>query len=161
MTCPHCEHFSTETMPRIKSEFIDKGLVRFVFRPFPLDGLSLRASMMAQCVPGDGYFNMIDVLFRSRSEWTSAADPLAALKQIGRTAGLSNTDIDRCIADQAVADRIVASIKDAQAKFGIDSTPSFVINGKKYTNIPFDDYPDEGVTKPGFGKIIKDLLPPS
>jgi protein-disulfide isomerase len=121
----------------------------------------LRASMMAQCVPGDGYFNMIDVLFRSRSEWTSAADPLAALKQIGRTAGLSNTDIDRCIADQAVADRIVASIKDAQAKFGIDSTPSFVINGKKYTNIPFDDYPDEGVTKPGFGKIIKDLLPPS
>jgi protein-disulfide isomerase len=161
MTCPHCEHFDTETMPRIKSEFIDKGLVRFVFRPFPLDKLALRASMMAECVPGEGYFSMIDMLFRSRSEWTSASDPLAALKQIGRTAGMSSADIDRCTADQAVEDRIIAGAKDAASKFGINSTPSFVINGKTYTNMPFDDYQDEGATKPGFSTIIRGLLPKS
>lgn len=159
MTCPHCEHFNTETMPRIKSEFIDKGLVRFVFRPFPLDGLALRASMMAQCVPGEGYFGMIDMLFRSRGEWTAASDQLSALKQIGRTAGMSSADIDRCTADQAVADRIVAGLKDAEAKFGINSTPSFVINGKTYTNMPFDDYQEDGATKPGFATVIKGLLP--
>ncbi len=161
MTCPHCAHFSTETMPRIKAEFIDKGLVRFVFRPFPLDGLAARASLLAQCAPPEGYFSMIDILFRSQNDWARAADPLAALKQIGRTVGLSNADIDRCIADQAVADRIVAGMKEAEDKFGIDSTPSFVINGKKYTGMPFDDYQDEGTTKPGFGKVIKDLLPKS
>ena len=161
MTCPHCAHFSTDVMPRIKSEFIDKGLVRFVFRPFPLDGVALQASKMAQCAPAEGYFAMIDILFRSQAEWVRAADPVAALKQIGRTVGLSNADIDRCIADQAVADRIVAGIKEAEAKFGVDSTPSFVINGKKYTNMPFDDYQDEGTTKPGFAKVIKDLLPKS
>jgi len=161
MTCPHCAHFDTETMPRIKSEFIDKGLVRFVFRPFPLDALAARASLMAQCAPADGYFPMIDILFRSQAEWARATDPAAALKQIGRTAGLSDADIDRCTADQAALDRIIAGIKEAQAKFGIDSTPSFVINGKKYTNMPFDDYQEEGTTKPGFGKVIKDLLPKS
>jgi len=161
MTCPHCAHFDTETMPRIKSEFIDKGLVRFVFRPFPLDALAARASLMAQCAPADGYFPMIDILFRSQAEWARATDPAAALKQIGRTAGLSDADIDRCTADQAALDRIIAGIKEAQTKFGIDSTPSFVINGKKYTNMPFDDYQEEGSTKPGFGKVIRDLLPKS
>jgi protein-disulfide isomerase len=159
MTCPHCEHFNAEVMPRIKSEFIDKGLVRFVFRPFPLDGLAYRASMMAQCVPGEGYFGMIDILFRSRGEWTTASDQLAALKQVGRTAGMASADIERCTADEAVANSIAAGMKDAQAKFGINSTPSFVINGKTYTNMPFDDYQDEGTTKPGFGTVIKELLP--
>jgi len=161
MTCPHCAHFNEETMPRIKSEFIDKGLVRFVFRPFPLDGLAARASLMAQCTTGDGYFSMIDVLFRSQSDWARATDPLAALKQIGRTAGMSQADIDRCVADQAALDRIVAGIKEAEAKFGVDSTPSFLINGKKYTNMPFDDYQEDGATKPGFGTVIKELLPKS
>lgn len=161
MTCPHCASFHEQTMPRIKSEFIDKGLVRFVFRPFPFDGLAARASLLAQCAPGEGYFSMLDVLFHSQSEWSSAPDPLAALKQIGRTAGISTADVDRCVQDQAALDRIVAGIKEAQAKFGIDSTPSFIINGKKYTNMPFDDFQEDGATKPGFGKVIKDLLPKS
>ncbi len=164
MTCPHCAKFDTDVMPRIKSEFIDKGLVRFVFRPFPLDRLAARASLMAQCAPGEGYFGMVDILFRSQNDWAHAGDEnaaMTALKQIGRTAGLSNADIDRCIADQAVADRIVAGMQEAEAKFGIDSTPSFVINGKKYTNMPFDDYQDGGTAKPGFAKVIKDLLPKS
>ena len=161
MTCPHCAKFDTDVMPRIKSEFIDKGLVRFVFRPFPLDGLSARASLMAQCAPAEGYFSMVNILFHSQNDWALASDPVAALKQIGRTAGLSDADIDRCTADQAALDRIVAGIKEAQAQFGVDSTPSFIINGKKYTNMPFDDYQDEGTTKPGFAKVIKDLLPKS
>jgi protein-disulfide isomerase len=162
MTCPHCAKWDMEVMPRVKSEFIDKGLVRFVFRPFPLDGLALRASALAHCVPGEGYFGMVDVLFRSQNDWARASDPLAALKQIGRTAGLSSADVDRCIADEAVFNRLVEDSKEANAKFGIDSTPSFLINGKKHTNIPsFDDYEEEGSTKPGFGKVIKDLLPKS
>jgi protein-disulfide isomerase len=159
MTCPHCAAFHTETMPRIKSEFIDKGLVRFVFRPFPLDQLAARASLLAQCVPGDGYYSMLDILFRSQRDWSTAPDPDAALKQIGRTAGLTDADIDRCTADQAQFDRIIAGMQEAQSKFGIDSTPSFVVNGTKYTNRPFDDYEQDGAMQPGFGKVIRDLLP--
>jgi protein-disulfide isomerase len=162
MTCPHCAKWDVDVMPRIKSEFIDKGLVRFVFRPFPLDIVAARASMMAQCAPAEGYFGMVDVLFRSQNDWARASDPLAALKQIGRTAGLSSADIDRCIADEAALTRLVDGNKEANAKFGVDSTPSFIINGKKYTNIPyFDDYQEEGATKPGFGTVIRNLLPKS
>jgi protein-disulfide isomerase len=158
MTCPHCAAFHSQVMPHIKSEYIDKGLVRFVFRPFPLDGLAARASLMAQCVPGDSYFNMLDILFRSQKDWLSAADPLAALKQIGRTAGLSEADIDRCMADEAVTSKMAAGMQDAQARFGIDSTPSFVVNGTTYTNRPFEDFEEEGTKQPGFDTIIKDLL---
>jgi len=162
MTCPHCAHFNEEVMPRIKSEFIDKGLVRFVFRPFPLDGLAARASLLAQCAPsGDGYFSMVDVLFRSQADWEHASDPLAALKQIGRTAGMQEADVDRCINDQEGLNKIVEGIKEAQAKFGVDSTPSFVINGKKYTNMPFEDEQENGTTTTGFSTVIKGLLPKS
>jgi len=159
MTCPHCADFHAKTMPRIKSEYIDKGLVRFVFRPFPLDQLAARASLLAQCAPGEGYFNMIDILFRSQGDWSTASDRVAALNQIGRTAGLSDADIDRCTNDTATLDRIVASMQEAQTRFGINSTPSFVVNGKTYTNRPFEDFEADGTTQPGFDKIIKDLLP--
>jgi len=162
MTCPHCAHFNEQVMPRIKSEFIDKGLVRFVFRPFPLDGLAARASLLAQCTPSaDGYFSMVDVLFRSQADWEHASDPLAALKQIGRTAGMQEADVDRCINDQEGLNKIVEGIKEAQAKFGVDSTPSFVINGKKFTNMPFEDEQENGTTTTGFSTVIKGLLPKS
>lgn len=160
MTCPHCADFHAKTMPRIKSEYIDKGLVRFVFRPFPLDQLAARATLLAQCAPGDGYFSMLDILFRSQNDWSSAPDRVAALKQIGRTVGLSDANMDRCMADQAAIDKVVAGMQDAQSRFGIDSTPSFVVNGKTYTNRPFEDFKAEnGTMEPGFDKIIKDLLP--
>jgi protein-disulfide isomerase len=102
---------------------------------------------------------MLDILFRSQRDWSTAPDPDAALKQIGRTAGLTDADIDRCTADQAQFDRIIAGMQEAQSKFGIDSTPSFVVNGTKYTNRPFDDYDQDGAMQPGFGKVIRDLLP--
>lgn len=159
MTCPHCAAFHKETMPRIKSEFIDKGLVRFVFRPFPLDQLAAAGSLLAQCAPGDAYFSMIDIVFRSQKEWIGASDRLAALKQIGRTAGLADADMDRCLNDKAVIDRIVAGMKEAQEKFQVDSTPTFIVNGQKHGNLPFDDFEEEGVKKSGFGKVIRDLLP--
>jgi len=159
MTCPHCANFHAQVLPRIKSEYIDKGLVRLVYRHFPLDQLAARASLLAECVSDDGFFNMTDFLYRSQKDWSRAADPAAALKQIGRTVGLADADIDRCTADEAVVNSMVTGMQDAQSRFGINSTPSFVVNGKTYTNRPFEDYQEEGTTQPGFDKIIKDLLP--
>jgi protein-disulfide isomerase len=160
MTCPHCADFHAKTMPRIKSEYIDKGLVRFVFRPFPLDQVAARATLLAQCAPGDGYFSMLDILFRSQNDWSRAPDKIAALKQIGRTVGLADADMDRCMADEAAVDKIVAGMQDAESRFGVNSTPSFVVNGKTYTNRPMEDFKGEdGTMQPGFDKIIKDLLP--
>jgi len=148
LTCPHCATFHTQTLPQLKSSYIDNGQVRLVFRDFPLDRVALKASMLARCMPEDRYFAMLDVLFRSQGEWARAADPIVALSQIGRTAGLDQQKIDACLADQAVQDDIVAGIQAAQAEFQIESTPTLIINGEKHAGaLSFEE----------MDKILKDL----
>ena len=160
MTCPHCARFSAETLPKVKSEFIDTGKVRWVFRDFPLDKVALSASLLAHYVPGDAYFNLLDVLFRSQNDWARASDPTVALSQIGRTAGLEESAIDACMNDQALTDRIVEGLKQASDKLQVNSTPTFFINGVMFKGaLPFDDYEDAGVKQPGFASLIRDKLP--
>lgn len=160
MTCPHCADFSTETMPKLKSEFIDKGHVRYVFRAFPLDRLALRASLMAECVPGDGYFALLDKLFATQKEWVQAANPLDALRAMGKEAGIEESKIDACMTDEKAIDRIAASYKEAVDVYGVNATPSFLINGKKYSGaLPFDDLTSGETPVSGLSTIIRELLP--
>lgn len=129
LTCPHCATFATQTLPQVKSAYIDEGLVRLVFRDFPLDRVALKASLLARCVPDERYFAMLDVLFRSQNDWAASTDPVTALSQIGRTAGLDQAKVDACLNDQAETDKIVAGIQAAQDEFKISSTPTLIING--------------------------------
>jgi protein-disulfide isomerase len=162
MTCPHCARFHNDVMPRVKSELVEKGLARVVFRPFPLDQLALKATLLAQCAPGDGYFSMLAILFRSQQTWEHADDPVAALKQIGRTAGLSEDAIGKCLDDKASTDQVVKGMQEAQDKFKVNATPTFIINGKTYPGeMPFDDTNENGVVTPGFNTIVRNLLPKS
>jgi protein-disulfide isomerase len=160
MTCPHCAAFHADSMPKLKSEFIDKNQVRLVFRPFPLDRLALRASLMAECAPGDGYFALLDKLFATQKEWMQAANPLDALRALGKEAGIEESKIDSCMTDEKAIDRIAANYKDAVDVHGVSSTPSFIINGTKYAGaLPFDDLTSEGSTVNGLNTIIRELLP--
>ena len=160
MTCPHCAAFHAESMPKLKSEFIDKNQVRLVFRPFPLDRLALRASLMAECVPGDGYFVLIDKLFATQRDWMQAANPLDALRALGKEAGIEESKIDGCMTDEKAIDRIAADYKDAVDVHGVNSTPSFIINGTKYAGaLPFDDLTSGETPVSGLNTIIRELLP--
>jgi protein-disulfide isomerase len=160
MTCPHCAAFHAESMPKLKSEFIDKNQVRLVFRPFPLDRLALRASLMAECVPGDGYFVLLDKLFATQKEWIQAANPLDALRALGKEAGIEESKIDGCMTDEKAIDRIAANYKDAVDVHGVNSTPSFIINGTKYAGaLPFDDLTSGETPVSGLSTIIRELLP--
>jgi len=160
MTCPHCAHFHTETLPKVKTEFVETGKVRLVFRDFPLDKVALSAARLAHCVQGDAYFNLLDVLFRSQKDWAQASDPELALRQIGRTAGLEEAVMDQCMNDQAELDKIVARFKEANEKFQVSSTPTFIINGEVHPGgLPFDDFDVDGKLQPGFATLIKGFLP--
>ncbi|MGH6932011.1 MAG: DsbA family protein [Dongiaceae bacterium] len=160
MTCSHCARFHVGTLPKVKTEFIDTGKARLVFRDFPLDKVALSASLLARCVQGDAYFNLLDVLFRSQEDWSRAADPVVALRQIGRTAGLEESAIEQCMTDQATIDRIAARFKEASEKLQVNSTPTLFINGAMQKDaLPFDDYEVDGAMQPGFAKLIKDRLP--
>ena len=160
MTCPHCAAFHAESMPKLKSEFIDKNQVRLVFRPFPLDRLALRASLMAECAPGDGYFVLLDKLFATQKDWIQAANPLDALRALGKEAGIEESKIDGCMTDEKAMDRIAANYKDAVDVHGVNSTPSFIINGTKYAGaLPFDDLTSGSSSVNGLNTIIRELLP--
>lgn len=128
MTCPHCAHFSVETMPKLKERYIDTGKVKMVFRDFPFDQWALRASMMARCAPAERYYPLLEILFKQQSQWASGGDTAAKLAQIGKLAGLSQATIDACWADQQLADGILKIRMEGASKYNVDSTPTFVFN---------------------------------
>lgn len=131
LTCPHCAEFHHDVLPQIKADYIDKGLVRWVFRDFPLDGRAMGAAMVARCVPPERYFGFVDMLFRDQQAWARGSDPLADLKVRAQLAGLAPADVDTCLADKELLQGIQTRAQEAQKQDGVDSTPSFRLNGQK------------------------------
>src|SRR6201982_3418073 len=133
MTCPHCAAFNDQVFPKIKSEFIDTGKVRYVFREFPLDIMAAAGSLLSRCIAnGDPnkYFAVTDLLFKSQSDWVMK-NTTESLSRIGKQAGLSQQQVDDCLKDQALLDKIAADQKYASEVLKVDSTPTFFINGEK------------------------------
>jgi protein-disulfide isomerase len=133
MTCPHCAAFNETVFPKIKSEYIDSGKVRYVFREFPLDIKAAAGSMLARCIAKDDsgkYFTVIDLLFKQQNDWVMK-DTTATLTRIGKQAGLSQQAVEDCLKDQALLDKIAADQKYAAEILKVDSTPTFFINGEK------------------------------
>ena len=132
MTCPHCADFNEKVFPKMKSEYIDTGKVRYVFREFPLDIKAAAGSMLARCVAKDDagkYFAVIDMLFRQQNDWV-LKNTTETLTRIGKQAGLSGQQIEDCLKDQALLDKIAADQKYAADVLKVNSTPSFFINGE-------------------------------
>lgn len=133
LTCPHCAAFHTETLPELKERYIDTGKAKLVMRDFPLDQSALLASALAHCAGPDRYFAFIDALFASQSRWARAADPEEALLQLAQLGGMPRDKAEACLADEALMDAILQVRLDGQNEYGINSTPSFVVNGEKLT----------------------------
>jgi protein-disulfide isomerase len=133
MTCPHCAAFDKTVFPKIKSEYIDTGKIRYVFREFPLDIKAAAGSMLARCIAKDDsskYFTVVDLLFKQQEDWVMK-DTTETLTRIGKQAGLSQQAVEDCLKDQALLDKIAADQKYASEVLKVDSTPTFFINGEK------------------------------
>jgi protein-disulfide isomerase len=129
MTCPHCAHFSENTFPELKKRYIDSGKVRLIFREFPLDPLATAASMLARCGGKDKYFPMIETLFHQQREWV-VQRPLPALLAIAKQAGFTEQSFEKCLNDRKLQSDIEATRETAAKKLGVNSTPTFFINGR-------------------------------
>jgi protein-disulfide isomerase len=132
MTCPHCANFNETVFPKIKTEFIDSGKVRYVFREFPLDIKAAAGSMLARCIAKDDapkYFAVVDLLFRQQNDWVTK-NTTETLTRIGKQAGLSQQQVEVCLKDQALLDKIAADQKYANEVLKVNSTPTFFINGE-------------------------------
>ena len=133
MTCPHCAAFNDQVFPKIKAEYIDTGKIRYVFREFPLDIKAAAGSMLSRCIAnGDAtkYFAVTDLLFKSQADWVMK-NTTESLTRIGKQAGLSQQQVEDCLKDQALLDKIAADQKYASDVLKVDSTPTFFINGEK------------------------------
>ena len=133
MTCPHCAAFTEKVFPKIKSEFIDSGKIRFVFREFPLDIKAAAGSMLARCIAKDDapkFFAVIDLLFKQQNDWVTK-NTTETLIRIGNQAGLTQAQVEECLKDQALLDKIAADQKYAADVLKVQSTPTFFINGVK------------------------------
>jgi protein-disulfide isomerase len=132
MTCPHCAAFNAAVFPKIKSEYIDSGKVRYVFREFPLDIKAAAGSMLARCIAKDDsgkYFAVIDMLFKQQNDWVTK-NTTETLTRIGKQAGLSQQAVEACLKDQALLDKIAADQKFASDVLKVNSTPTFFVNGE-------------------------------
>ncbi len=132
LTCPHCADFAINTFPKIKEKYIDTGKVRLIFREFPFDPRATAAFMLARCAPEDRYFPMVEVFFKQQEEWATASDGEAALLQIAKLAGFTQESFKACLTNQKLLDDVRASTERASKDFGVNATPTFFINGKKY-----------------------------
>jgi len=132
MTCPHCANFSKTTFPKLKSQYIDTGKVRFVFREFPLDDLAAAAAMLARCIDkdnGEKAMAVIEVLFASQDKW-AVRNPIPPLQQIAKQAGMSEKAFDECLKDQKLYNDILAMRERASKEYQVQSTPTLFVNGK-------------------------------
>lgn len=130
MTCGHCAQFATQTFPQLKSEYIDTGKVRFILREFPLDPLSAAGFMIARCAGDDKYFAMVDLLFKEQKQWAYSEKPVEGLQNLVKQAGFSQQSFEQCLTNQELLDGVNWVRQRGAEKFGVNSTPTFFINGK-------------------------------
>jgi len=145
-TCPHCKNFHTDVLPLITENYIDTGKVRMIYRGIYFDRLGLWADMLARCGGPDRYFGIASMIYEKQSEWTVADGAVGVvdnLYAIGRLAGMNQADMEACMQDNETAQAMVTSSTENAEADGINSTPTFVINGQVMSNMAYSGFVDE------------------
>ncbi len=135
LTCPHCAEFHRDIFPRIKDDYIESGKVRLVYRDYPIGPLAYTAAMMARCGGKERFFGFLEVLYRTQQSWVTAKDPVGALAKVGRLGGMSRKTLDACLNDQELLEVIIRGRLDGENTFEVSSTPTLIINDKKYVGL--------------------------
>jgi protein-disulfide isomerase len=130
-SCPHCAHFDTTTFDDFRLKYIDSGKVRYIFREFPLNAPAYAVAMLARCAPADRYFDVVHAFFRSQDQWLSGGDLKANILAKAKDFGFTEQTFDACLANQALFTAI-NEVRDRGSAFGVQATPTFFINGRKY-----------------------------
>jgi protein-disulfide isomerase len=146
MTCPHCQAFHEQVFGQVKEKYIDTGKVYFILREFPLDPLATSAIMLARCAPADSFFPVVDLLFDAQRSWAFSDDPVNALRDTVKQAGFTQDSFKECLTNQQILDGVNWVKNRGADKFGVNSTPTFFINGQKYAG---------GLALDEFEKLLK------
>jgi protein-disulfide isomerase len=130
--CPYCASYVADTWPKIKSEFIDTGRVRYVFKDYPLPGLHPRAPQAhaaARCAGDQGaYWSMHHRLFEEQSKWGSGSNPGTIFEGFAADLGLETSRFQTCLESGKWDDAVDKDVSEG-ASLGVRGTPTFFVNG--------------------------------
>jgi len=132
LSCPHCAAFDVNGLPVIQQRYIDTGIVRYIYRDYPLEPYAMAGAMLARCLPQDRFYGMIHALFSRRDEWLlqNQDAAIAGLTRIAIDNGHTEASFESCLADQSVYDAITFQMDQAD-QLGLTGTPTFFINGER------------------------------
>lgn len=142
-TCPHCAAFHANQYQDIKANYIDPGLIRFVYREVYFDQPGLWASMVARCGGEMRFFGISNLLYEGQQDWARAGDGAAvaeALRNVGKVAGLTDEELDACMSDGEAAQNLMAWYRSNADADNVQGTPTFRINGEVYSNMNYADF---------------------
>ena len=153
LTCPHCADFHGKIYKKLENEYISAGRVQFEHRAFPLDLAALNAEKILQCAPDpQTNINFLTELYKKQKKWTVGSDIKSineSIKKIGEEFGLTEEQMNKCLADKDLEEKILNERIKAQKSYKVKSTPTIYLNKKKYEGKR--DYKS-------FKKVINNLL---
>ncbi len=137
LTCPHCANFHTSIFNLLKKEYIDNGLVKFEHHAFPLDLAALNAELVVRCVANkERKFKLLEEIYKKQKIWAIGSDINKinnSIKKVGSGFDLTEDKMNLCLKNNDVQDEILNERIEAQKKYKIESTPTIIINEKKYS----------------------------
>jgi len=135
LTCSHCADFHKNIYPSLKTDFINKGLVQIYFKNFPLDLAGLNAAKITHCLNNDKRLIFLHHLYKTQNKWTKGEtieDINKNLKKALDNFEIKKIDFQKCINDKEIEDLVLNERIEASKKYKIQSTPTVVINEKKF-----------------------------
>lgn len=138
LTCGHCANFHNTVFEKLKEKYIDTGKARFILREFPLDNRAAAAAMVARCVGMEKAPALISEMFKKQESWAfvQANAFLPALFEVSKSSGIAKEAFDKCVTDQKLLEQVAAARDVANKKFGVRSTPTFFVNGRRLDGNP-------------------------
>ena len=153
LTCPHCADFHNKIFKDLEKDFITKGLVKFEHKSFPLDMAALNAEKILQCGGGSELnTQLLGEIYKKQNKWAVGSDINIineSIKKIGINFGLNNAQMNKCLLDKKLEDKILDERVEAQKNYKISSTPTIYVNEKKY---------EDKKNYKAFKKFIENLL---
>jgi protein-disulfide isomerase len=141
LTCSHCANFAVNTLPHLVENYVETGQVYYILREFPYDPIATAGFMLARCAGSDRYFGFADTLFERQAQWAFTQTPIEDLKAIARQGGFSEERFDQCMKDEAIFNHVKEVATRARDKFGVNSTPTFFVNGEKVEGaLPWNEF---------------------
>ena len=126
--CYYCGKFYTETLPQLKTNYIDTGKVRFVYRDYPLamHQNAQKAAEAAECAGEQGKFwEYHNKLLENQNALDNES-----LKQYAKDLGLNEAQFNTCLDSGEMTSEVQKDFSDG-ASYGVTGTPTFFINDQK------------------------------